>query len=141
VANQQTPILSVTSSAFALQAFATDVVPQGARAVICEVAALIAPPAADASLDVFFQHSADGGRNWTDFAHLLLTAVGSLNVPVSLWAPGPTVVQVQSDGALPANTIVQGPIGGDVRIKYTASLGSSAPGSQWSFQAFLNFLT
>jgi hypothetical protein len=88
------------------------------------------------TLDVYFQHSADDGQTWCDFAHVQQTAGSATTyyVPVSTIAAGSTTVSAINDGALGANVAVQGPIGDRLRIKY--SVGSIGTGP-WNFQAFV----
>ena len=87
-------------------------------------------------LDVYFQHSADDGQTWCDFAHAQQTAGSATTyyIPVSTIAGGSTTVSAINDGALSANTAVQGPLGDRLRIKY--SVGSIGTGP-WNFQAFI----
>ena len=89
-----------------------------------------------AVLDVYYQFSADDGMTWQDFAHIQVNqTTGTYLVPVSVIAAGPTSVPTISDGALAANTIVQGPLSDKLRIKYSASYGTSA--GNWTFQSFV----
>ncbi len=86
-------------------------------------------------LDVYYQYSVDGGMTWQDFSHLQVSATGTWYIPVSVITAGSTSVPTPSDGALGANTIVQGPIGDMLRIKYSTSYGTST--GNWTFQAFV----
>ena len=88
------------------------------------------------TLDVYFQNSADDGQTWNDFAHVQQTAgsASTYYIPVSTIAAGSTSVAAISDGAISANTAVQGPLGDRLRIKY--SVGSVGTGP-WNFQAFV----
>jgi hypothetical protein len=88
------------------------------------------------TLDVYFQHSADDGQTWCDFAHVQQTAgsASTYYIPVSTIAGGSTTVSAINDGAMSANTAVQGPLGDRLRIKY--SVGSIGTGP-WNFQAFV----
>jgi hypothetical protein len=89
-----------------------------------------------AVLDVYYQYSVDNGMTWQDFAHLQVSQqTGTWFIPVSVITAGSTSVPTPSDGALAANTIVQGPIGDMLRIKYSTSYGSST--GNWTFQAFV----
>ena len=88
------------------------------------------------TLTVYFQHSADDGQTWCDFAAPQSSnATGTWYIPLSTIAAGPTssLAAIQ-DGAMTANTAQQGPIGDRLRIKYTVAGGPSAP---WNFQAFV----
>ncbi len=75
--------------------------------------------------------------SWQDFANVHVTQGLTVTyyVPLSVIASGPTSVPTNSDGALASNTIVQGPIGDTLRVKYSAALGSST--GNWTFQAFV----
>jgi hypothetical protein len=88
------------------------------------------------TLTVYFQYSADDGQTWNDFAAPQSSnSAGTWYVPVSTIVAGPTSALASvSDGALTANTAVQGPIGDRLRIKYTVAGNPTTP---WSFQAFV----
>jgi hypothetical protein len=90
-----------------------------------------------ATLDVWYQFSADGGLTWQDFAEVHVTqgSTGTYFIPVSAVTAGPTTIPSISDGQLGNNVIVQGPLGDTLRIKYSANMGSGTAGN-WSFQAF-----
>lgn len=86
------------------------------------------------TLDVYFQHSVDGGTNWDDFMNLHLGAVAS-GVLFGQWqrrmimtagtSPDDTgAVHAKADGALTANTALWGPVGDDWRLK-TVIVGTS----------------
>ncbi len=91
---------------------------------------------AGATLDVYYQYSADDGMTWQDFANVhVAQATGTFLVPVSVITAGPTSVPTAADGSLASNTIVQGPLGDKIRVKYSASLGSST--GNWTFQSFV----
>jgi hypothetical protein len=90
-----------------------------------------------AVLDVYYQYSADDGMTWQDFAHIQVNqTTGTYLVPVSAITAGPTTVPASQDGGLAANAIVQGPLGDKLRIKYSASYGSST--GNWTFQSFVS---
>ncbi len=86
-------------------------------------------------LDVYYQYSVDNGMTWQDFAHLQVSATGTWYIPVSVITAGSTSVPTPNDGTLGANTIVQGPIGDMMRIKYSTGYGTST--GNWTFQAFV----
>jgi hypothetical protein len=91
---------------------------------------------ANATLDVWFQYSADDGQTWQDYANVhVAQTTGTYLIPVSAITAGPTSVPNISDGALAANTIVQGPLGDKLRIKYSTAMGTST--GNWTFQAFV----
>lgn len=88
------------------------------------------------TLDVYFQHSADDGQTWCDYAHVQSSnATGTWYIPVSCIAAGPTgSLTAITDGTSTAGTATQGPLGDRLRIKYSvASVGTSP----WNFQAFV----
>ena len=89
-------------------------------------------------LDVYFQHSSDDGQTWCDFAHAQQTAGSATTyyIPVSTIAAGATSVSAIQDGSLTsgAGSLVQGPVGDRLRIKYSVS---SFTGGPWNFQAFV----
>jgi hypothetical protein len=87
-------------------------------------------------LDVYFQHSADDGQTWSDFAHAQQTAGSATTyyIPISTIAAGSSTVTAIQDGAMAANTATQGPVGDRLRIKYSVS---SINGGPWNFQAFV----
>lgn len=85
-------------------------------------------------LDVYYQYSADDGMTWQDFAHVQVSATGTWFVPVSVVTAGPTTVPTLNDGSLGTNSIVQGPLGEKIRIKYSTAYGTST--GNWTFQAF-----
>lgn len=127
-----TNLTTVPSSAIA--------VPPGATSVTCALNASLFPSAGSSpTLDAWFQYSPDRGLTWQDFAHLQLTSNGSTNAPVSLIAPGPTTVPANSDGQLGVNSIVQGPIAGTMRAKYTTTNGGDTT-NPWRFQILANFI-
>jgi hypothetical protein len=88
------------------------------------------------SLDVYLQHSCDDGQTWNDLAHAKPTGSGPspsiLLIPISAVSAGPTTVSPISDGALAAGSVVQGPLGNRLRIKYSANMGTGNTGL-WSF--------
>ena len=91
---------------------------------------------AGATLDVYYQYSADDGMTWQDYANVhVAQTTGTYLIPVSVVTTGPTTIPTISDGALANNTIVQGPLGDKLRIKYSTAMGTST--GNWSFQAFV----
>jgi hypothetical protein len=75
-------------------------------------------------LDVIFQHSCNDGQSWSDVAHVSTVNNHNYYCYVSLIAPGSTSVSAIQDGTLAANTLLQGPIGDRVRVKYKVTPGS-----------------
>lgn len=69
---------------------------------------------------VYFQHSLDGGTTWDDFIAVQVTTA---TTEYAQWqregvftTPG---AHAKSDGALAANTVINGPTGADWRMKLT----------------------
>ena len=93
--------------------------------------------ASGGTLDVYFQHSADDGQTWCDFAHVQQTAgsASTYYMPISTIAAGGSSVSAIQDGSSSANTATQGPVGDRLRIKY--SVGSFSGSTPWNFQAFV----
>jgi len=93
-------------------------------------------------LDVYFQHSCDDGQTWCDFGHVQTDGTGlgmfsRWSYCIGLWEPGPTTgLAPITDGTLPANTGIQGPIGDRLRIKYSANLGTGNTGP-WMFHTYV----
>ena len=88
------------------------------------------------TLDVYFQHSSDDRQTWNDLAEVHATATGTYYVPLSAIAAGPASVSAVSDGSLGANTATQGPLGNQLRTKFTCNLGTGTTG-MWAYQAYL----
>src|SRR5689334_17185883 len=88
------------------------------------------------TLDLYFQHSADDGQTWCDFAHVQQTAgsASTYYIPISTIAAGSGTVSAIQDGAMSANTATQGPLGDRLRVKYSVGTFSGGP---WNFQAFV----
>jgi hypothetical protein len=93
-----------------------------------------APSGGSPNLTVYFQHSADDGMTWQDFACVSTASVGTTVIPVSAIATGSASVAAIRDGALSANTAVQGPIGDRLRVKFSAVGGNSG---FFMFQTFI----
>jgi hypothetical protein len=95
-----------------------------------------APSGGSPNLTVYFQHSADDGQTWQDFACISTSSVGTTYLPVSTVASGPTgsLAAVQ-DGTLTANTAVQGPLGDRIRVKFSSTAGTSG---FFMFQPFIH---
>jgi hypothetical protein len=80
------------------------------------------------TLDVYIQASPDGGTTWRDFAHTAQITTSNVNQFVQLTgqAAGATTGLAASDAALAANTVVQGPWGDRLRVKYVFVAGGSS---------------
>jgi hypothetical protein len=106
-------------------------IPVGAR-LVCVTKITNAPTGGTGQvLDVYFQHSADDGQTWTDFAHGQVTAANTNYIPVSVIAPGAGAVTSLQDGSLTAGVVTQGPIGRKLRIKFSSAMGTST--GPWIF--------
>jgi hypothetical protein len=89
---------------------------------------LTAVPAGGApTLDVYLQSSPDSGTTWRDIAHTqFTTAAVARFVSISGDAAGSTSIVAASDGQLAGETVVQGPWGDRLRIKYVFAAGGSS---------------
>jgi hypothetical protein len=80
------------------------------------------------SADAYVQTSLDGGATWIDIANFHFTT-SSLSKVVNLSSLTPvTTLTTPSDGSLSANTVVDGIIGTQIRVKYV-SVGTYAGGT------------
>lgn len=80
------------------------------------------------SADAWLQTSLDGGLTWTDIANFHFTTASARKV-VNLSGATPVTSQVTpTDGAMAANTVQDGLIGPDLRVKY-ASAGTYGAGT------------
>lgn len=78
------------------------------------------------TLDVYLQTSPDGGVTWQDILHhQFTTSSGARLFSISGEAAGPTTTVAPSDGALASDTVVQGPWGDQLRLKYVMVVGGS----------------
>jgi hypothetical protein len=78
------------------------------------------------TIDVWLQHSVDGGVTWDDFAHFAqLTAAGDRIIQHSCDVVSGTPEHVAQDAALAAATVRHGPLGALTRAKVT--LGGTTP--------------
>ena len=105
---------------------------QGA-AVMIDCSAV--PTGGSPTLDVYVQKSLDGGATWQDVAAYRFTTAVKRLLALSQLAPAPTTTQAASDGALASDTVVQGPFGDRLRVKYAVSLGGGS--GTWSLAAWL----
>ncbi|HWX42118.1 MAG TPA: hypothetical protein VN345_13300 [Blastocatellia bacterium] len=89
---------------------------------------LTAVPAGGApTLDVYLQSSADAGTTWRDLAHTQFTTSAVVRfVAISGDSAGSTSIVAASDGQLAGETVVQGPWGDRLRIKYVFAAGGSS---------------
>lgn len=78
------------------------------------------------TLDVYLQASPDGGTTWRDIAAFQFTgSVATRQFAITKHASGGTSMLAASDGALASGTVVQGPFGDRLRVKYTFAAGGS----------------
>lgn len=85
------------------------------------------PTGGSPTLDVYLQHSGDQGATWRDLAHpsQWTTTTSTVFCGVSGYLTGGVTFLATSDAALAANTVVQGPYGDYLRIKYVCTAGNS----------------
>ena len=86
---------------------------------------------APTSLNVYFQHSVDGGTTWDDFISFTQVTTG-VSRQIAQWSrqtvslgggtfggeTGSALVHTAGDGVLTAGSVLNGPIGDNQRIKY-----------------------
>ena len=85
------------------------------------------PTGATNTLDVYIQTSPDGGTSWRDIAHTQFTTVVLKRYfSIAGLAAGSTSIIAASDGALAGETVVQGPWGDQLRVKYDFTVGDSS---------------
>lgn len=88
-------------------------------------------------LDVFAQHSVDGGTTWTDFARFT-QVLGNDSVPKNFFAHwvalmAPTTAQhAAQDGTMSAG-VNQGPIGNLLRIKWVITQATTTGNESFTF--------
>lgn len=79
------------------------------------------------TLDVYLQSSPDGGTTWKDCAHTQFTTSALKRfIPISGYVTGGTSIVAASDAALAGETVVQGPFGDKLRVKYVFAAGGSS---------------
>jgi hypothetical protein len=77
------------------------------------------------SVNVYFQHSIDGGTTWDDF--ISFTQLVAPGIVIAEWYcdyVDSSAMHTKSDGALTAGTVLNGIVGDDWRIKYV-TVGAS----------------
>ena len=121
-------IVLLPATAISSTATATSVVGFGQYKNLYAVLNLTAVPTGGTpTLDVYIQSSADAGVTWRDIAHTQFTATAVARyVPISGEAAGSTSVLAASDGQLAGETVVQGPWGDRLRVKYVFAAGGSS---------------
>ena len=79
------------------------------------------------TLDVYVQGSPDGGTTWQDLvAFRFTTAAAKKMFALSQLASGGATLIAASDGALASGTMVQGPFGDRLRLKWVFAVGDSS---------------
>jgi len=75
------------------------------------------------TLDVYLQTTPDGGTTWQDIAHIqFTTTLGWRYWQLTQITAGKASNYAPSDGALTGDTVVQGPFGDQMRLKYKCAL-------------------
>jgi hypothetical protein len=94
------------------------------------------PSGGSPNLTVYFQHSADDGQTWQDYACISTSSTGTTYIPVSTIVAGASSsLAAITDGALTPNTAMQGPVGDRMRIKFSTTAGTSG---FFMFQALIH---
>ncbi len=84
------------------------------------------PTGGSPTLSVYLQTSPDGGTTWQDIASFQFTGSTAARLfSIQTETAGVATMITPSDGALATNTVVQGPIGDRLRVKYTFTAGGS----------------
>ncbi len=116
------------------EAFTASVAPSrqyagGYRSMVVQLNVTGDPTGGAPTLNVYVQHSVDN-LTWQDVASFtqVTNSTSVQYAPISGEASGGTTILAHSDGALAAGTIVQGPWGGYVRVKYAIALGGATGG-------------
>jgi hypothetical protein len=114
---------TVTTTGSATAAIVPDVSKAKAALFFLDVTA--AATEAGDTLDVYIQHSPDGGTTYDDFVHFTqATGTGTIQA-LAQWtaysAVPETEMRAPQDAALAAGAVVQGPVGDDWRIKYSTT--------------------
>jgi hypothetical protein len=79
------------------------------------------------TLDLYLQSSADGGTTWRDHAHFQFTTSALHKFwQISGEAAGSAASLAASDAALAGDTVVQGPWGDRLRLKWVFAAGGSS---------------
>lgn len=77
------------------------------------------------TLNVYVQHSLDGGTTWDDFISFTQIAASTGQV-IAQWdrdSVSASAVHAKADGTLAAGTVINGPTGDDWRLKWTIGTG------------------
>lgn len=92
-----------------------------------EINASVLPSGGTPTLSVYLQTTFDG-TNWQDIASYQITGTTALRryLNISALAAGGTATRASSDAALTNDTVVQGPFGDRLRVKYVFSAGGSS---------------
>lgn len=99
----------------------------GYRDLFLMLNASLVPAGGSPTLDVYLQTSPDGGTTWQDIAHTQFTGTAAKRfLAISGAVSGGTAILAAKDAALTGETIVQGPWGDRLRLKYVFSPSTSA---------------
>jgi hypothetical protein len=84
------------------------------------------PAGGTPTLDVYIQTSPDGGTSWKDIVHTQFTTSALKRFfQIAGGAAGSTAILAASDAALAGETVVQGPWGDLLRVKWIFAAGGS----------------
>ena len=112
---------------------------QGLTDIVLMVNVSAVPTGGAPTLDVYLQSSCDYGNTWNDIGHCpqftTSTAVSFMRIAGD--AAGPTTAEAQSDAAMAANTVHQGPWGGWLRLKWVFAAGGSSGSYTMAADAWL----
>ena len=103
---------------------------------------IVSAAATDAgdTLDVYVQHSPDGGTTWDDFIHFTqVLGNGGAKAFIAQWnalASPESELHVPSDAAMAAG-VLQGPVGNTVRIKWVI-VNAGAANQSFTFSVSLD---
>jgi hypothetical protein len=95
--------------------------------LVLQLSVTAVPAGGAPTLDIYAQHSVDGGTTWRDIAHTqFTTAAATRFAAISGEVTGGTAIIAASDAALAGETIVQGAWGDQFRLKWVFAQGGSA---------------
>lgn len=120
------PVL-LASTAISASAAATAVTNLGScNTLHCTLNCSAVPSGGAPTLDVYLQTSSDTGTTWRDIAHTQFTTSALKRfIAIAGQVTAGTAIIAASDAALSGETIVQGPWGDRLRIKYAFAAGGS----------------
>ncbi len=98
------------------------------KSLFWQVSVGAVPTGGSPTLDVWLQHSVDQGTTWRDLAHSIQFN-GANNTSyfasISGFAAGSAAILAASDASIAANTVVQGPYGDQLRMRWVFVAGNS----------------